>query len=352
MMFEAGIKRRGNEATKGNHTSRRGFSFPEILFAVAVLGIGFIMVAAIFPVAIMQTQATMDETIGTAAARNGVGYLRGTAYMTSGGMPYTKYPPPAPPPPTPTAQARVFWFNDPRIAGAVGVPPIATTQAQMWDSVRKAMISPDDPRFAYIPMFQRDEASTFAKVILIGVRVRNRAQFEEATDAQRRASPNDFYVAELEPRPVRITQLTDGGAGADTITIAPLQSADDPTLFTSLTAAGAASAVDAAVEGAYVIISDDRVPDDYATVTPAVNETGKLNGRIYRLGSQIGPGQFELSPELDMANNTENLPKAPAGPFPVAFVVGRGYSDPMTPGNGYGGGNQAVQRYEMIVNLP
>ena len=55
-------------------SARRGFSFPEVLFAVAVLGIGFIMVAAIFPVAIMQTQAAMEETVGTAVARNGVSY--------------------------------------------------------------------------------------------------------------------------------------------------------------------------------------------------------------------------------------------------------------------------------------
>jgi Tfp pilus assembly protein PilV len=50
---------------------RRGFSFAEVLFAVAVLGIGFIMVAAIFPAAILQTQAAIDETVGTTVARNG-----------------------------------------------------------------------------------------------------------------------------------------------------------------------------------------------------------------------------------------------------------------------------------------
>ena len=33
----------------------RGFSFTEVLFAVIILGIGFIMIAAIFPVALMQS---------------------------------------------------------------------------------------------------------------------------------------------------------------------------------------------------------------------------------------------------------------------------------------------------------
>src|SRR5690242_13993425 len=39
------------------------------MFAVIVLGIGFIMVAAIFPVAIQQTKTTADETVAAAAAR-------------------------------------------------------------------------------------------------------------------------------------------------------------------------------------------------------------------------------------------------------------------------------------------
>src|SRR5947209_11960518 len=42
--------------------SRRAISFAEILFAVMILGIGFIMVAAMFPVAIKQTQLTGQET--------------------------------------------------------------------------------------------------------------------------------------------------------------------------------------------------------------------------------------------------------------------------------------------------
>lgn len=39
----------------------RGFTFMEILFAVMILGIGFIMVAAMFPAALRQTQANVEE---------------------------------------------------------------------------------------------------------------------------------------------------------------------------------------------------------------------------------------------------------------------------------------------------
>ncbi|MEA2709978.1 MAG: hypothetical protein QOF78_2579, partial [Phycisphaerales bacterium] len=54
------------------HRRTGGYSFPEVLFAVVVLGIGFIMIAGIFPVAIQQSKATADETVGATAARAGV----------------------------------------------------------------------------------------------------------------------------------------------------------------------------------------------------------------------------------------------------------------------------------------
>src|SRR4051812_45135556 len=56
-------------------TRRGGFSFVEVLFAVMILGIGFILIAGVFPVAIAQTQSNGDETVGAAAARNAVRYL-------------------------------------------------------------------------------------------------------------------------------------------------------------------------------------------------------------------------------------------------------------------------------------
>jgi hypothetical protein len=54
----------------------RGFSFTEILFAIMILGIGFILVAAMFPVAIQQTETSRQETVGAAVARGGVGFVQ------------------------------------------------------------------------------------------------------------------------------------------------------------------------------------------------------------------------------------------------------------------------------------
>src|SRR2546423_11752647 len=58
---------------------RAGYSFTEVLFAVMVLGIGFIMIAAMFPVTIRQTQTTMEETQAANMAKEAMAYLQSIA---------------------------------------------------------------------------------------------------------------------------------------------------------------------------------------------------------------------------------------------------------------------------------
>lgn len=50
-------------------SARGGFSVVEVMFAIVVLGIGFIMVAAIFPVGIQQGRAAVDDTTGRTIAQ-------------------------------------------------------------------------------------------------------------------------------------------------------------------------------------------------------------------------------------------------------------------------------------------
>jgi len=60
----------------------RGFSFTEILFAVMILGIGFIMVAAMFPVALQQTENSTSDTTAASIARQGVNFVNQIAQTT------------------------------------------------------------------------------------------------------------------------------------------------------------------------------------------------------------------------------------------------------------------------------
>src|SRR5579862_4528540 len=78
---------------------RRGFSFVEVMFAVIILGIGFIMVSAMFPVAIQQTQMNVEDAAVsrvtsacqanfTALAQDMSNY---TNFVTNGAISYPYY---------------------------------------------------------------------------------------------------------------------------------------------------------------------------------------------------------------------------------------------------------------------
>src|SRR4051812_44241091 len=72
-------KREQKGAWRVSRRPRLGFAFTEVLFAVMVLGIGFIMIAAMFPVTIRQTQNTMQDTHGANTAKGALAYLQSIA---------------------------------------------------------------------------------------------------------------------------------------------------------------------------------------------------------------------------------------------------------------------------------
>ncbi len=118
---------------------RGGFSFTEILFAVMVLGIGFIMIAAIFPVAIKQTQATSEETNAATIAKGGVDYFEKIA--TNAVMPTT----------TSNPGPGMVVAADSSTGGG---------NTSFWSALEGNMILPSDPRYAWVPMYKRDIDAT------------------------------------------------------------------------------------------------------------------------------------------------------------------------------------------------
>lgn len=381
----------------------RGFNFAEILFAVMILGIGFIMVAALFPVALQQTRLTGEEVVASTIGRGGVNYFQQMG-LTPGALPVTDLqveaarggPAAAPPIPAisipPTSPdnvvyvpGRVISFRDDRLDPAV--------RDALWDRVSGNLILPDDNRAAWVGMYRRGVTYTnasgapaapgdpdvlakpdpFAHIILIAVNVRNRSVYEPARDLRR--YPADLIIptvtsatvsanpATLEPRIVYV-KLTEGQPATGT------QEADTVTFYT--TAAGTVTTdVAAAAEGAYLVISDDQLTDDASTT--AVEQRGDRNGRVYRLGvrrEDLGTGIWELALDGDLEyieraagpldDINENIPARavtpvnrtppPAAGLPaVAFLVGRGYADPETPTLGYEGPAQDTGVYVSIV---
>lgn len=64
---------------RGFTSFKSAFSFIEVLFAVILLGIGFIMIAGVFPAAIQQTAAVSDETAGDAIVRDAIKKIQAVA---------------------------------------------------------------------------------------------------------------------------------------------------------------------------------------------------------------------------------------------------------------------------------
>jgi hypothetical protein len=326
---------------------RRGFSFTEILFAVMILGIGFIMVAAMFPVAIRQTEDSNRETIGASVGRAGFSSLSqlATQVVTWSGatppltspltssvlLPTVANPVAALSTPItiPNGQSsvvipgQVWTFNDAQDTyGNVvyGTAPTTLTAAHstlLYTLLAKNLIQATDPRFAWAAFYKRDVVAqgaagtsqipvpaSVAQIIMVGVQSRAKPAYDPVIDAQ---LPSTLF-------PLLLTKVgvSAGSAALQTIT------------FNTTVPAQVA-------ENAYVIVSSDGI-------------TGALNGRVYRLGPFISGTKFYVIPGEGPAVNDPQLTAA------TVYVVGRA-PDPNNSTAGAGAA-QDVSVYSTFVQTP
>lgn len=274
-------------------SARPGFTFVEILFAVMILGIGFIMIAGIFPVAINQTQLNGDETVGAALARNGVHYLEQIPYSSL--VDRSKVPP-----------------VDPFLADGV-VHPYASTHLPY---VAGNLISAEDQRYAWVPFYLRKldttvtppQPSTSAQVIVVACRSRSKPVYEPAVDIANGVLIPKFF---------------------DRVSFAKNGAADQPDTITLSGGNG-----DALAPGMFLIVASDTGSD---TNYPGVNATGW----VYRLGARVSTNTWELAPGMDL--------KA-SGYYPRladCYVVGQGKDA----ANNFVGGAPDVAVYSSFIQI-
>src|SRR5688572_27412480 len=113
---------------------RRGFTFTEVMFAVILLGIGFIMLAGMFPVAIRQTQSTAEESHGANLAQAGAKYLEAVAI------------------------AQEYPVTNGQVSGL--------TKAA-WQRLEGNLISSQDPRLAWTVLYKRNAGENFIQVVIL-----------------------------------------------------------------------------------------------------------------------------------------------------------------------------------------
>ncbi len=169
--------------------SRRGFSFTELLFAVMILGIGFIMLAAIFPVGLSQTKSNFEENVAATLAKTSaesMSELAQESILPPTNIPYYAYTAPLPVVPLAAkpattdpqyAQKMKEWsigrlqpgesislgtvmsLRDKRWTTQAYPPgPVGTFWSKYrwsWDKVQNLFRIPSDNRFAWTMLYMR-----------------------------------------------------------------------------------------------------------------------------------------------------------------------------------------------------
>lgn len=266
------------------------FSFTEILFAVMILGVGFIMVAAIFPVAIQQSKMTVDETTAAAIARQATATLQSLAAGPNGN---TLFP----------------------VTGGSMIPIGPGHPA--WTAISGNLILSTDPRYAWVVCYRRDADPTntprpYMKVVVVGLEARARDPYRADVDLQELGGPGTG--AHLQPR-----------------TIAAELRADHVLFDASVTE------INTIGEGAFLTVL--AVPS--ADARSLVGQVARLG--IRRADLDVGSGRaWELAPGTELS-----LP--PPASFPVAFtagVLGRNWD-----GSNFSGPVQDVAAYVTYVRV-
>lgn len=271
--FNPGRAHSGNcQATTGHGPlasagpAHGGFTLTEVMFAVILLGIGFIMVAAMFPVAIQQSRTTTEETAASVIARAAMAHIAQVAQA-------------------PRTGSQPFEGTMPAAQG------LATLDDPFWRAIHGAMIDQSDPRYAWTALYKRSSQSTTAQVYIFVLQARNRPTFGLNDIIRPTEAPpsNVVYPASIEPKLVHIR--VEQGTPADRILV--LDAAGDP--------------MPAAAEGAYVIT--------------------RAGSHVFRLGNPVNrsTGVWELAPGNDLPDRENNIPASASDPPVEAYMVGRGY---------------------------
>ena len=205
---------------------RRGFSFAEVMFAVVILGVGFIMVAAIFPIAAAQTKSTIDESVAAQIARSAFHTIQSSTTSTD-------YIP----------DGNTHSYGD------------ATALNDPWKKLSGSMICAADQRYAWVPFYQCFKTGS---PIMFTVLVVRRSLHDIYTETD-----TNTASGELLPQNVTFSGVTigDGGTAIAQIQRDPIVDPTNPPAE----------------------IYNRLAPGTYLIAT-----TGDIAGRILRVGELAG----------------------------------------------------------------
>ena len=127
-----------------------GFSIVEVMFAIMILGIGFILVAAMFPVAIQQNQATVDETRVRIESLNGAYQL----FMEMRLLPVLSKPALDTTPVHAAPAHQVYRYET--MPGTPAIPPATLDLVQLQNLYRTLRTNMDEPGYSWLMAYSYD----------------------------------------------------------------------------------------------------------------------------------------------------------------------------------------------------
>jgi hypothetical protein len=133
---------------------RAAFTFIEVLFAVIILGIGFIMIAGVFPVAIQQTAVVTSETQGSLITRDAIRKIQNAADTPGANTLF----------PTTGTSAAPAIYAITTIAPAPGQPilGLATPPTGLLPALGADSLYSADKRFGWVGFYRRDSTTAAA----------------------------------------------------------------------------------------------------------------------------------------------------------------------------------------------
>lgn len=315
-----------------------GFTFIEVLFAIIILGVGLIMIAGMLPVAIQQGQKSQEDLNGRILCDNAYATVR--AALTQNGANAALLPTQTTGA-TPTPAVPGMYYG--------GYSPAAATFWALLDANR---ISAVDPRFQWFPFYQRELNSNRVNLIILAAR---RVSSDIGPDGERYWPNYAFGIADNGPRPGSAI-FVDGessncasrlsSAGISGGNISARNPVTDYVIFRGF---DDAEAVDAPVEGAFVIVAE----------APAGSDAARNTGRIFRIGQQVqgdNKNVWTLDPAYDLAAlaTGPDLSLEDQSRESRIYVLGRGLRDPSSlasSSNPYIGPAQdiAIERYSFTI---
>jgi prepilin-type N-terminal cleavage/methylation domain-containing protein len=333
---------------------RRGFTFAEVMFAVVILGIGFIMIAAIFPVAIQQNQQTSSDAISTAVVQQAVATLQQPGLGTI--LSYNTIP---------STKVGVFYspFGEWTAAknnfgniDAFTTPPNQKNYYP-WQALGGKLISASDPRYGWTFAYRYTTNQTIEALIFVAQAPAQRGTFRtkngtngvtDNTDdlvvPPSSGSPSGQSPATFMLKRLQAKVVTYGGTQPDRL------------YFATTVSPAQGKQVSCLGEGAYVLVADGDVNNTGYSMPGTANPYAA--GVVFRLGAQVSDSTtsstliaYELVPGQDLmsigkpgtndaakppyTNNTTSPTSGPSSGAIDVLVLGKAMAYPGTTDIGF-----------------